>query len=77
MAQYKIVKVDNNIQTEMVLSDSDFNVITTALQVYENHLIDSEPVSGESDDVSDYDIWEIESVEYENFDYRFMEFMNE
>jgi len=72
--KYKLVAVANNgKETVLELSNTDFSVLLNAVQVYENHLIDSEPFD-ESD--IDFEDWKTDSVEYENFDKRLLEFIN-
>jgi hypothetical protein len=72
--KYKLVAVANSgKETVLELSNTEFSTVLDALQVYENHLIDSEPLD-ESD--IDFAEWETESKEYNDFDKRLLEFIN-
>ena len=71
--KYKLVAVANSgKETVLELSNTEFSTVLNALQVYENHLIDSEPLD-ESD--IDFAEWETESKEYNDFDQRLSEFI--
>ena len=71
--KYKLVAVANSgKETVLELSNTEFSTVLDALQVYENHLIDSEPLD-ESD--IDFAEWETESKEYNDFDQRLSEFI--
>jgi hypothetical protein len=71
--KYKLVAVTNSgKETVLELSNTEFSTVLNALQVYENHLIDSEPLD-ESD--IDFAEWETESKEYNDFDQRLSEFI--
>jgi hypothetical protein len=72
--KYKLVAVTNSgKETVLELSNTEFSTVLDALQVYENHLIDSEPLD-ESD--IDFAEWETESKAYNDFDKRLLEFIN-
>jgi hypothetical protein len=72
--KYKLVAVANNgKETVLELSNTEFSVLLNAVQVYENHLIDSEPLD-ESD--IDFEDWKTDSKQYKNFDKRLLEFIN-
>jgi hypothetical protein len=72
--KYKLLAVTNSgKETVLELSNTEFSTVLNALQVYENHLIDSEPLD-ESD--IDFAEWETESKEYNDFDKRLLEFIN-
>ena len=71
--KYKLVAVTNSgKETVLELSNTEFSTVLDALQVYENHLIDSEPLD-ESD--IDFAEWEIESNALYAFDQRWSEFI--
>jgi len=71
--KYKLVAVTNSgKETVLELSNTEFSTVLDALQVYENHLIDSEPLD-ESD--IDFAEWETESKAYNDFDQRLSEFI--
>jgi len=70
----------NGIETELVLSHTDLDVIMSALNVYENYIMNNEPLFGEDengDKTEDYDIWSEENGNYESFDNRFTQFLNQ
>ena len=77
MTDYKIVKIVNGVETELVLSNTDLSVILEALQVYENHLSDSEPYNDDNDNIEEYDSWNEDSMNYESFDNRLLQFIQD
>jgi len=74
----KLVKLVNGIETELVLSNTDLDVIMSALNVYENYMMDNEPIVYEDengDNTEDYDVWSEDNGNYESFDNRFTQFI--
>jgi hypothetical protein len=65
--KYKLVAVTNSgTETTLELSGEEFNTLLNAWQVYENFLVDSEPL----EDMPDFEEWETERAEFDFLDTR-------
>jgi hypothetical protein len=69
--KYKLVAVTNSgTETTLELSGEEFNTLLNAWQVYENFLVDSEPL----EDMPDFEEWETERAEFDFLDTRLTQF---